>query len=115
MCVLMQSVINIRVCSRDVLFELCLFCVMRRRPPRSTRTDTLFPYTTLFRSDEIGEVRYVEKINPTERGPDVLGVRAWIRLQACDSGHLVIDMTRTCFVRQSYTRGDCRRDGVTAY
>src|SRR3546814_14857719 len=25
---------------------------MRRRPPRSTRTDTLFPYTTLFRSDE---------------------------------------------------------------
>src|SRR3546814_11948771 len=24
---------------------------MRRRPPRSTRTDTLFPYTTLFRSD----------------------------------------------------------------
>src|SRR3546814_18025401 len=25
---------------------------MRRRPPRSTRTDTLFPYTTLFRSAE---------------------------------------------------------------
>src|SRR3546814_8532450 len=25
---------------------------MRRRPPRSTRTDTLFPYTTLFRSFE---------------------------------------------------------------
>src|SRR3546814_18345527 len=24
---------------------------MKRRPPRSTRTDTLFPYTTLFRSD----------------------------------------------------------------
>src|SRR3546814_20024226 len=30
---------------------LCLFfCLMIRRPPRSTRTDTLFPYTTLFRS-----------------------------------------------------------------
>src|SRR3546814_3577077 len=28
------------------------FCVMIRRPPRSTRTDTLFPYTTLFRSRE---------------------------------------------------------------
>src|SRR3546814_17524787 len=28
---------------------------MKRRPPRSTRTDTLFPYTTLFRSD--GEPR----------------------------------------------------------
>src|SRR3546814_5551970 len=26
---------------------------MIRRPPRSTRTDTLFPYTTLFRSDAV--------------------------------------------------------------
>src|SRR3546814_2668053 len=26
---------------------------MRRRPPRSTRTDTLFPYTTLFRSQRM--------------------------------------------------------------
>src|SRR3546814_20890135 len=26
--------------------------LMRRRPPRSTRTDTLFPYTTLFRSPD---------------------------------------------------------------
>src|SRR3546814_6474024 len=26
------------------------FFLMRRRPPRSTRTDTLLPYTTLFRS-----------------------------------------------------------------
>src|SRR3546814_12178618 len=26
---------------------------MIRRPPRSTRTDTLFPYTTLFRSDRV--------------------------------------------------------------
>src|SRR3546814_17554411 len=29
---------------------LCFFFLMIRRPPRSTRTDTLFPYTTLFRS-----------------------------------------------------------------
>src|SRR3546814_387829 len=30
---------------------------MIRRPPRSTRTDTLFPYTTLFRSDVVGSLR----------------------------------------------------------
>src|SRR3546814_8032979 len=30
---------------------------MIRRPPRSTRTDTLFPYTTLFRSQDDGTVR----------------------------------------------------------
>src|SRR3546814_15838232 len=29
---------------------LFFFFLMIRRPPRSTRTDTLFPYTTLFRS-----------------------------------------------------------------
>src|SRR3546814_6370562 len=29
---------------------LYVFFLMIRRPPRSTRTDTLFPYTTLFRS-----------------------------------------------------------------
>src|SRR3546814_11922323 len=30
--------------------SFCFFFLMIRRPPRSTRTDTLFPYTTLFRS-----------------------------------------------------------------
>src|SRR3546814_13151938 len=30
---------------------LFVFFLMRRRPPRSTRTYTLFPYTTLFRSN----------------------------------------------------------------
>src|SRR3546814_12835239 len=33
-----------------VLLFFLFFFLMIRRPPRSTRTDTLFPYTTLFRS-----------------------------------------------------------------
>src|SRR3546814_4207257 len=33
-----------------VFTYVLLFFLMIRRPPRSTRTDTLFPYTTLFRS-----------------------------------------------------------------
>src|SRR3546814_16298104 len=32
----------------------CFFFLMIRRPPRSTRTDTLVPYTTLFRSSASG-------------------------------------------------------------
>src|SRR3546814_12727218 len=36
----------------DVALYLFFFFLMIRRPPRSTRTDTLFPYTTLFRSGE---------------------------------------------------------------
>src|SRR3546814_14716672 len=39
--------------------SLLLLCLMIRRPPRSTRTDTLFPYTTLFRSRREGHHRLV--------------------------------------------------------
>src|SRR3546814_14522500 len=35
---------------------------MRRRPPGSTRTDTLFPYTTRFRSD-VGDQRAVAELD----------------------------------------------------
>src|SRR3546814_3256318 len=42
------------------------FFLMIRRPPRSTRTDTLFPYTTLFRS---GTVRFY-------RHPDIVAATA---------------------------------------
>src|SRR3546814_11065827 len=42
----------------------CVFFLMIRRPPRSTRTDTLFPYTTLFRSGYIGG---------NAKGPDLIG------------------------------------------
>src|SRR3546814_12403436 len=49
------------------LFMLFLFCffLMIRRPPRSTRTDTLFPYTTLFRSGGCRACRV-----PIRRGGD---------------------------------------------
>src|SRR3546814_17453292 len=38
------------VCTLFYCFLSLFFFLMIRRPPRSTRTDTLFPYTTLFRS-----------------------------------------------------------------
>src|SRR3546814_1873681 len=37
---------------------------MIRRPPRSTRTDTLFPYTTLFRSFAIGKMAHDFLLTP---------------------------------------------------
>src|SRR3546814_3694944 len=41
------------------MFIYVFFFVMIRRPPRSTRTDTLFPYTTLFRSR--GDLEQVDR------------------------------------------------------
>src|SRR3546814_17676430 len=37
---------------------------MIRRPPRSTRTDTLFPYTTLFRSGDAGALAGMKGTTP---------------------------------------------------
>src|SRR3546814_20678422 len=39
---------------------------MIRRPPRSTRTDTLFPYTTLFRSSAKALILELEQAQPDE-------------------------------------------------
>src|SRR3546814_13699237 len=41
---------------------------MIRRPPRSTRTDTLFPYTTLFRSVPGEQSRSVGDVSSTRAG-----------------------------------------------
>src|SRR3546814_11946811 len=52
------------------------FFLMIRRPPRSTRTDTLFPYTTLFRSQGAsGEA--------IERTGAALRQRKTVRLAGC--------------------------------
>src|SRR3546814_4602597 len=40
---------------------MLLFFLMIRRSPRSTLTDTLFPYTTLFRSQEVKDVQIVNQ------------------------------------------------------
>src|SRR3546814_8659437 len=48
---------------------------MIRRPPRSTRTDTLFPYTTLFRSLEAVEVRRHRQARGVCRVALVVGVQ----------------------------------------
>src|SRR3546814_11224899 len=44
----------------DDLSFLDFFFLMIRRPPRSTRTDTLFPYTTLFRSQALQDFDEVQ-------------------------------------------------------
>src|SRR3546814_20400315 len=56
-----------------VCWSSLFFFLMIRRPPRSTRTDTLFPYTTLFRSGPQAEPRLpvqdVKAAAPDEDGP----------------------------------------------
>src|SRR3546814_19212110 len=49
----------------------CVFFLMRRRPPRSTRTDTLFPYTTLFRSGEDGTDNHQREAEVDQAPPGI--------------------------------------------
>src|SRR3546814_5940412 len=48
---------------------LFIFFLMIRRPPRSTRTDTLFPYTTLFRSPRVSPLTVPAGAWTTGRSP----------------------------------------------
>src|SRR3546814_12315321 len=50
---------------------------MIRRPPRSTRTDTLFPYPTLFRSQSVTGtgVKAVQQLNDERAG--IVGAKAY--------------------------------------
>src|SRR3546814_1627484 len=49
---------------------LIVFFLMIRRPPRSTRTDTLFPYTTLFRSGAMAKKKKAAKTDKSENGAE---------------------------------------------
>src|SRR3546814_11427114 len=51
---------------------------MIRRPPRSTRTDTLFPYTTLFRSGDVPGAYCDGKYNLRWRGRKLAGTAACV-------------------------------------
>src|SRR3546814_15782461 len=53
---------------------------MIRRPPRSTRTDTLFPYTTLFRSDMARAVLEETGLLP-HRNPGLMGAEDYAALR----------------------------------
>src|SRR3546814_15576917 len=55
------------------IYLFLFFFLMIRRPPRSTRTDTLFPYTTLFRSIGRPLPRHIGALDVLERDRDASG------------------------------------------
>src|SRR3546814_898637 len=79
---------------RNILLVVCMvdyfffFFLMIRRPPRSTRTDTLVPYTTLFRS-HLAAVDHVLLAVPHRARLDRRGVEAGVRLGHAEAGLLL--------------------------
>src|SRR3546814_4049286 len=67
-----------------IAFSVChhpVFFLRIRRPPRSTRTDTLFPYTTLFRSPDFSTAPMVV-MRTFLTIPDI-GARNCVEFKAC--------------------------------
>src|SRR3546814_11855904 len=68
---------------------------MLRRPPRSTRTDTLFPYTTLFRSERLHSQRSLAAYHPPANARlaaecnEALDLRDGIAAAGLRAGHLL--------------------------
>src|SRR3546814_8484934 len=66
----------------------CIFCLMIRRPPISTRTDTLFPYTTLFRSQKCGmSMRDTGSVTKTRSKAPGSRLSRRLRARSTGSGH----------------------------
>src|SRR3546814_20085923 len=79
---------------------------MNRRPPRSTRTDTLFPYTTLFRSGSDEEC-VVTSVNPaasnTSRALEWIFSNKTIRVMELSKTNIKTTIVTHCLSVNPYT------------
>src|SRR3546814_764677 len=75
------------------MMTLYIFFLMIRRPPRSTRTDTLFPYTTLFRSRRELDAREVRLSWRARRADGVVGHGA-VERTAANAGRAIVRRRR---------------------
>src|SRR3546814_6054966 len=103
---------------------------MRRRPPRSTRTDTLFPYTTLFRSPDqaiVGErfddagrdervlVDHTLRDQPFEMPEAVVGINSALGgVGIRPAGHAQISVEIIAFIMKAGIALD-RRPAIAAH
>src|SRR3546814_12190360 len=83
---------------------------MIRRPPRSTRTDTLFPYTTLFRSGRVEAQRQLFRIGLELGEQEGVATDIGRNIDRVDQLAFVVDESVDAFV-QAHQR---ERNGIVA-
>jgi len=64
-----------------------------------------------------GDVKSVniERRTGGAKSSGIYSLDAWVRLNSCSNGALVINMTKYCMVQQSYTTGDCKVGNLPSY
>src|SRR3546814_14703091 len=96
---------------RCVVHCVCLymfFFLMIRRPPRSTRTDTLFPYTTLFRS--LGQISTVG--NRLEVDDNLFSFRVGAVVKPTPDTSLYVAFGNSKLPSKSSVDGSCTADNA---
>src|SRR3546814_12347082 len=80
-----------------LLLTISLFFLMIRRPPRSTRTDTLFPYTTLFRSRRVDrlEIPFPRHLVEALGRPGLIGGGQQQRIRPAAAAQIVAHLDRS--------------------
>src|SRR3546814_2436957 len=73
-------IVLLTTAARDIV--TFFFFLMIRRPPRSTRTDTLFPYTTLFRSPSGGPTSLRGPLISSYRDIEISFLPATVKVKA---------------------------------
>src|SRR3546814_9252939 len=68
---------------------------MKRRPPRSTRIDTLFPYTTLVRSAFFAEISFSNSILTASEWPTKTGTRTQVAVSLIAGSSIFLVSTRS--------------------
>ncbi len=61
-------------------------------------------------SSDIADTTYVRE--RSSNNEHTVGYTAWIRMNSCRSGYVVINLTTECWVEQTYTFGACRVNGI---
>src|SRR3546814_5424257 len=79
---------------------------MIRRPPRSTRTDTLFPYTTLFRSFDLDEVVFVPTGMPWHKQEVTASEHRYLMTVIATASNPQFTVSRVDMDREGITRSE---------
>lgn len=64
--------------------------------------------------DEVQSVEVVRRSGGA-KSASIYSLDAWVRLNSCSNGALVVNMTKYCMVQNVYTTGDCRIERMPAY
>lgn len=89
---------------------------MDERDPQRCRATFVDRLEQLGVAQEVDEMTLVPQVRiQGEAGRKLLGYEAWVRLESCRGGHLVIRTNRLCDLRGNYTQGGCQVDGVPDY